>query len=372
MTFTNVGWQGTVNEQQQAVLWSLGGVDAVGGSADWRVSQSSGRTLAVAAGNAFAKGVLTTSDAAVNKTLGTPAAGQWYLITRRISWAASPKTVTVEAIAHTTTTTTVPTAPPGTFPTIETTPGVAYDQPLAWAWVRSSDTTMVLFDLRTFPLTDRLKTIETDVASIEASLSVVQAVRQFDTVADLAAATGSTVDEWGMVQNAPGALYSHNVVAGTWTLSNTPAVASTAARDALFSGALQPVIGNSVLVAGAWWDYFTIGATTQWWIRDTGWVTIPAATGFTTSSNAQYRRERKRISLQGAFVANTGTIAQNTVMGTLPPDAMVTHSMILPLVTNVTNAVNRLTIISTAGTFLGAFSALPTTVYVDGINYYLD
>jgi hypothetical protein len=131
-------------------MWAMGGgPDAVENTAAWAVTQGTGRQVSVAAqsGHAFAKGVESIDSGAIlSSTITAPATGLWYLVVRRIDWTSN--TVSVVLISHTTTTTTVPTAPPTGLPTINTTPGATYDQLLAWAWVRSSDTTMVLFDLR--------------------------------------------------------------------------------------------------------------------------------------------------------------------------------------------------------------------------------
>lgn len=161
MALTNSGFDGTVNEAQYANMWALGGVDAVSSSGAWAVTQGTGRQVSVAAqsGYAFARGVLSIDSAAITAALGTPANGQWYLIVRRVNWATN--TVSVVAIPHTTTSTTVPTVAPGTFPTFNDNPGVLYDHKLAWAWVNSVNTTVTLFDLRTLGLETRIASLVT-------------------------------------------------------------------------------------------------------------------------------------------------------------------------------------------------------------------
>lgn len=147
---TDYGGDGTMAElewSQEAAAFSQ---DSVSSSTAWLITQGSGRQVSCAGstGYAYAKGVLSKSAGTLTKSLSTPTNGQWFLITRRITWSGTGTTTTLEAIAHSTTTTTVPTVPPNTFPTRNTDPGVLYDHILAWSWVRSTDTTMVLFDLR--------------------------------------------------------------------------------------------------------------------------------------------------------------------------------------------------------------------------------
>lgn len=167
MALTNKGFNGTVEEADFARMFGIGGTDGVDGSGSWAVTQGSGRQTSTAAQNgwAFAKGVISKDTAAITTNLGTPTNGQWYLIVRRINW--STDTVSVVAIAHTTTSTTVPaaTAFPGTYPTMSTTPGTEWDQVLAWAWVRSTDTTMVIADLRKLPADTRLAAAEAELAA---------------------------------------------------------------------------------------------------------------------------------------------------------------------------------------------------------------
>jgi len=161
MALTNNGFDGTVTEAAWANMSALTDVDAVESSAAWAVTQGTGRQVSTAAhsGFAFAKGVLSKDTAAILTNLATPVNGQWFLIVRHIDWATNG--VTVTAIAHDVTGTTVPTVAPTTFPVIDSNPGVLYDQKLAWAWVRSTDTTVTIFDLRKL-------TAETRVAALEA------------------------------------------------------------------------------------------------------------------------------------------------------------------------------------------------------------
>lgn len=151
MALTNSGFDGTVTEAAWANMSAMTDVDVVESGAAWAVTQGTGRQVSTAAhsGYAFAKGVLSKDTAAILTALATPVDGQWFLICRHIDWSTNG--VTVIAVAHSTTTTTVPTVAPTTYPTIDNNPGVLYDQKLGWAWVNSVDTTVTLFDLRRLP-----------------------------------------------------------------------------------------------------------------------------------------------------------------------------------------------------------------------------
>jgi len=170
MALTNSGFDGTVTEAAWANMSALTDVDAVESSAAWAVTQGMGRQVSTAAqsGFAFAKGVLSKDTAAILTSLSTPVNGQWFLIVRHIVW--STNVVTVSAVAHDATTTTVPTVAPTTFPTIDNSPGVLYDQKLAWAWVRSTDTTVALFDLRKLTAETRVAVLEADTDWITPTL----------------------------------------------------------------------------------------------------------------------------------------------------------------------------------------------------------
>lgn len=164
MAIVNKGFPGTVNATEYAKSWYLGGAEGCDGTG-WLTSQGTGRQTSTAAGDAFAAGVLSSNSAPILTSIPTPVSGQWFLIVRRIDWAGAG-TVTVEAVAHTTTTTTLPTAPPVTYPTINTAPGSMYDHRLAWAWARNTDTTMVFFDIRKKPLESRLRTDEESIGTV--------------------------------------------------------------------------------------------------------------------------------------------------------------------------------------------------------------
>ena len=162
MALTNSGFDGTVTEAAWAQMSALTDVDSVESSAAWAITQGTGRQVSTAAhsGYAFAKGVLSKDTGPILTSLSTPVNGQWFLLARHMDW--STNAVTVVALAHTTTTTTVPTAPPGTYPTMDNSPGVLYDQKLGWAWVRSTDTTVTLFDLRKLSAESRVVALEAD------------------------------------------------------------------------------------------------------------------------------------------------------------------------------------------------------------------
>lgn len=237
MALTNSGFDGTVNEAQYANMWALGGVDGVSSSGAWAVTQGTGRQVSVAAqsGYAFARGVLSISSAAITANLGTPTNGQWYLIVRRIDWATN--TVSVVAIPHTTTTTTVPTVAPGTFPTFNDNPGVLYDHKLSWAWVTSVNTTVTLFDLRTLGLETRMTGFaKTADHQINSYLWANAAARN--------ALTGMVAGATGY-QSDTALEYTYNGTA--WRVS-TPGLVPIIPTAAVPSSGTATIVGNKVSV----------------------------------------------------------------------------------------------------------------------------
>lgn len=153
MAQTSVGFAGTVNDAEWAVLSSfLGNQACVSSQASLAVTPVGGaRSVSVAAGVAYGDGVQTTLSASETVALTTPTNGQWYLVVLRRVWAT--KVSSLVAIAHTTTTTTVPTSAPTTYPAgMLAQPGIQSDQPLAWAWCNSANTTVVTSDLRQQPI----------------------------------------------------------------------------------------------------------------------------------------------------------------------------------------------------------------------------
>lgn len=157
MAQTSVGFDGTVNEQQ----WASGLSGYLGNGYVVKDSSSlattavpAARKVSVSAGTAYGDGVATTLSTAEEVTMTTPVAGQWYLICLNRDW--STNTTSLKAVAGATTTTTAP-APadaPTSYPTIDIQPGITADQPIAWAWCNSANTTVVVADLRLYPVKD--------------------------------------------------------------------------------------------------------------------------------------------------------------------------------------------------------------------------
>lgn len=148
MAWTNVGFDGTINEAEWSRLSGLLGNSYVAaGNGDCLVTAVAGaRSVSVAAGSLYGDGVLSTNSAPETVAMTTPVNGQWYVIALRRTWATN--TAALVAIAGATTSTTTPTAPPTSFPTLNTNVGVLTDQPIAWAWCNSANTTVVVYDIR--------------------------------------------------------------------------------------------------------------------------------------------------------------------------------------------------------------------------------
>lgn len=151
MAWTNVGFDGTINEAQWSQMAGLLGNGYVAaGNGDCVVTAVPGaRSVSVAAGSLYGDGVVSTNSGPETVAMTTPVNGQWYVIALRRTWATN--TAALVAIAGATTTTTTPTAPPTSFPTLNTNVGVLTDQPIAWAWCNSANTTVVVYDLRMKP-----------------------------------------------------------------------------------------------------------------------------------------------------------------------------------------------------------------------------
>ena len=151
MAWTNVGFDGTINEAQWASLAGLlgNGYVAAGNGDCLATAVPGARSVSVAAGSLYGDGILSTNSAPETVAMTTPVNGQWYVIALRRTWATN--TAALVAIAGATTTTTTPTAPPTSFPTLNTNVGVLTDQPIAWAWCNSANTTVVVHDLRMSP-----------------------------------------------------------------------------------------------------------------------------------------------------------------------------------------------------------------------------
>ena len=152
MAWTSVGFDGTITEIQWAGMASLLGNGYVAaGNGDCLVTAVPGaRSVSVAAGSLYGDGVLSTNSGAETVAMTTPVNGQWYVIALRRTWATN--TAALVAIAGATTTTTTPTAPPTSFPVMNTNVGVLTDQPIAWAWCNSANTTVVVYDIRLKPV----------------------------------------------------------------------------------------------------------------------------------------------------------------------------------------------------------------------------
>ena len=148
MAWTSVGFDGTITEIQWAGLAGLLGNGYVAaGNGDCLVTAVGGaRQVSVAAGSLYGDGVLSTNSGAETVALTTPTNGQWYVVALRRTWANN--TAALVAIAGATTTTTTPTVAPTSFPTLNTNVGVLTDQPIAWAWCNSANTTVVVYDIR--------------------------------------------------------------------------------------------------------------------------------------------------------------------------------------------------------------------------------
>lgn len=152
MAQTSWGFDGTITELQWSTMAGLLGNGYVAkGNGDCVVTAVPGaRSVSVAAGSLYGDGVVTVLDAAETVAMTTPVNGQWYVIALRRTWATN--TTALVAIAGATTTTTTPTAAPSSFPTLNSQPGVLTDQPIAWAWCNSANTTVVVFDIRLQPV----------------------------------------------------------------------------------------------------------------------------------------------------------------------------------------------------------------------------
>lgn len=148
MAWTSVGFDGTITEIQWAGMAGLLGNGYVAaGNGDCLVTAVGGaRQVSVAAGSLYGDGVLSTNSGAETVALTTPTNGQWYVIALRRTWATN--TAALVAIAGATTSTSTPTAPPTSFPVLNTNPGVLTDQPIAWAWCNSANTNVVVYDIR--------------------------------------------------------------------------------------------------------------------------------------------------------------------------------------------------------------------------------
>lgn len=162
MAMTNAGFNGTVDEAQFSRMMAIGSGEGVDSTAAWAVTQGTGRQVSVAAQNgwAFAAGVVSRETVALALTVPTPTQGAWHVVVRNINWSTDTVTIALRAGA-TLGSITPPAFPPATLPgTVVRNPGVSYDQPLAWAFVNSANTTLTIFDLRDQSLDSRLELME--------------------------------------------------------------------------------------------------------------------------------------------------------------------------------------------------------------------
>jgi len=181
MTLSNVGFQGTIGEFEWARYSALSDLDVVATVNAWKVSPGTGRQVVAAVGLATAAGVMSdlTTDP-LTASLATPTNGQWYLIVRRIDWAK--RTVTLESVPYATTPVTRPSEPPTAYPAINSQPGQVYDHVLAWAWVNSVNTSVVVIDLRKIAASQQARHERVRVASAADRDLVVPLPRQGDEV----------------------------------------------------------------------------------------------------------------------------------------------------------------------------------------------
>lgn len=149
MAWTSVGFDGTITELEWSSKMAglLGNGYVAAGNSDCLVTAVSGaRQVSVAAGSLYGDGVVSTNSAPETLALTTPVNGQWYAVCLRRTWATN--SAALVAVAGATTSTTTPTVPPTSFPVLNADPGVLTDQPIAWAWCNSANTTVVVYDIR--------------------------------------------------------------------------------------------------------------------------------------------------------------------------------------------------------------------------------
>jgi hypothetical protein len=151
MTIISAGYAGgPMSEAQYASLVGTG-VATFDSTADFAPTGVSGtRSVSLAPGSSNYGGVRVSSDSAIVQPLTAPGSGgAWFLLALRRTWSPT-KLSTIQVFGGPTTgTTTVPTAAPTTLPTgFAKVTTVQADQPIAWAFVNSADTTVTIFDLR--------------------------------------------------------------------------------------------------------------------------------------------------------------------------------------------------------------------------------
>lgn len=127
MTITSTGYDGTVLEDDWAVMASLAGAKyAVADEASFKVTIGGigDRAVTVAAGSAFGCGILDVNDASINKTSSSVSSGsRWDTVCLARNWSGTGGTSTVVVREGT--------ASKALAAGVLTTPGTTDDQPLA-------------------------------------------------------------------------------------------------------------------------------------------------------------------------------------------------------------------------------------------------
>lgn len=162
------GYAGSINAQKWAEMAQFfGSRYAVLNAEAWAAAAvANERQVEIAGGLGYGHGVADYFAAKTVLPLPAPTEsnGIWYLICARRDWAA--RETEFVALPGPGTPSTTPTEAPDELPPVGTAdtqrkaqPGVLDDQPVWWAWVRQSTTTVELFDLRTFPVGDSIESI---------------------------------------------------------------------------------------------------------------------------------------------------------------------------------------------------------------------
>lgn len=240
MVMTNAGFDGTVDEQQFARMMYIGAGDGVDVAGAWAVTQGSGRQVSVAAqsGWAFAAGVVSRETVALTTSVPTPTQGAWHLVVRRIDWTAGTTTsgVSIALVAGvTTSTTTAPSMPPATFPGgLNVNPGTLYDQPLAWVFVQSVNTTLTIFDARKLPLGPRVSALERQSGGVMVTKNIAQSTVNGTTILTLNN-SAPDFDTFGMYNPATPTRLTFPFP-GRWRLSHRVASTTPTATITLYNG----------------------------------------------------------------------------------------------------------------------------------------
>lgn len=146
MSIVSIGYPGTIDAVEWASLAEeLGAAYGVIGPDDWKVTVIVGpdRTVAVAPGTGFGRGIMDTNSAAVNLQHASVGSGVRYdMICAHRNWSTPATTFT---IVEGTSSPVIPSAR-------DASPGTVDDQPLALVKITSGSTVPVIeADLRTWP-----------------------------------------------------------------------------------------------------------------------------------------------------------------------------------------------------------------------------